>query len=226
MNPPDGAALLSVGLAGALMAGISASLHCALMCGPLACSVLPGGRGPARWRAAGAYHFGRLAAYGLVMGALGAVGGAVSGLLSVSVRPYLPWIMAATLVAAALDLWKYLRPIPGLTQVASRGAQLAAKFSRTARAGAMGAVTPLLPCGLIYGVMAGAAVAGGALPGMGIGLAFAGGSLPALALTQLPAARLDGAGRRVATFLGRAVPLVAAAVLVYRALQPAAASCH
>ncbi|PAW77316.1 MAG: hypothetical protein B9S27_08305, partial [Opitutia bacterium Tous-C8FEB] len=58
--------------AAAFAAGLVTSLHCAGMCGPLACALLPvragAGSAPA---VATAYHGARLAAYGL----LGAVAG-------------------------------------------------------------------------------------------------------------------------------------------------------
>ncbi|MCP3140186.1 sulfite exporter TauE/SafE family protein [Pyxidicoccus xibeiensis] len=216
------------GALGALTVGLTGSVHCLLMCGPLACAGLPAVPGPERRRAVLAYQGARVASYALLGGALGALGGGVASVLAVSTRPYLPWLMALALVASALEVGKRLRPLPGLSKVAGVVARWGAKFSWTGRAGAMGAVTPLLPCGLLYGVF-GAALASGSFGGGALVLgAFALGGLPALLGAQLQAG-LWKHRPRVATFvLQRAVPLVAAAVLIYRAVGAGgnAPSCH
>ncbi|KFA91873.1 copper tolerance protein [Archangium violaceum Cb vi76] len=219
---------LWVGAMGALMVGLTGSVHCLLMCGPLACAGLPGVRGPERWRAVLAYQSARVGSYALVGGLLGALGGGVTRALAVSARPWLPWVMAAALVASALELGKRLRPLPGLSHLAGAVTRVGAKFSLLSKAGAMGAVTPLLPCGLLYGVYA-AALASSSLGGGALLMgAFALGGLPALLGAQVQTG-LWSRQPRVATFvLKRAVPLVAAAVLIYRAVgvgsgQP---SCH
>ncbi len=217
-----------VGALGALVVGLTGSVHCLLMCGPLACASLPGVPGPERRRAVLAYQGARLGAYALVGGALGALGGGVTRALAVSAQPYLPWVMAAALVASALELGKRMRPLPGLARVAGTLSRVGAKFSSAGRAGAMGAVTPLLPCGLLYGVFA-AALASGSFVGGGLILgAFALGGLPALLGAQLQAGLWKRRPGMAAFLLQRAVPLVAAAVLIYRAVNTASGrpSCH
>ncbi|MBZ4416924.1 sulfite exporter TauE/SafE family protein [Myxococcus sp. RHSTA-1-4] len=224
--PPSPA--VAAGALGALTVGLTGSVHCLLMCGPLACAGLPAVPGPERRRAVLAYQGARVASYALVGGALGAIGGGVTQALAVSTRPYLPWLMAAALVASALELGKRLRPLPGLSQVARAISRWGAKFSWTGRAGAMGAVTPLLPCGLLYGVFA-AALASGSFAGGALVLgAFALGGLPALLGAQLQVGLWKHRPRAVSFLLQRAVPLAAAAILIYRAVgssggQP---SCH
>lgn len=216
------------GTAGALVVGLTGSVHCLLMCGPLACAGLPGVKGPEKWRAVLAYQSARVGAYALLGGLLGALGGGVTQALAVSSRPYLPWVMAAALVASALELGKRLRPLPGLSHVAGAITRANAKFSLLSRSGAMGAVTPLLPCGLLYGVYAAALASssfgGGALL-MG---AFALGGLPALLGAQLQTGLWQRQPRLATFVLKRAVPLVAAAVLLYRAVGVGAGqpSCH
>jgi sulfite exporter TauE/SafE len=206
------------GALGALTVGLTGSVHCLLMCGPLACAGLPAVPGPERRRAVLAYQGARVAAYTLMGGALGALGGGVTQVLAVSTRPYLPWLMAAALVASALEVGKRLRPLPGLAHVAKSIARWGANFSWTGRAGAMGAVTPLLPCGLLYGVFA-AALASGSFAGGALLLgAFALGGLPALLGAQLQAGLWKHRPKAVSFLLQRAVPLLAAAVLIYRAV--------
>ncbi|MFP2960983.1 sulfite exporter TauE/SafE family protein [Myxococcus sp. 1LA] len=213
---------------GAFVVGVTGSVHCLLMCGPLACAGLPGVPGPERRRAVVAYQGARLGAYALVGGALGLLGGGVTQALAVSTRPYLPWLMAVALVASALELGKRLRPLPGMANLARHVTRWGAKFSWTGRASAMGAVTPLLPCGLLYGVFA-VALASGSFGGGALVLAaFALGGLPALLGAQLQAALWKHRPKWMSLLLQRAVPLVAAAVLIYRAVGTAngGPNCH
>jgi hypothetical protein len=208
---------LLVSTAGAaLVVGFSSSLHCFLMCGPLACAASTGGAdrvGPVV-----GYQLGRLAAYGLVGGLLGALGGGATRLLEVSLLPVAPWILVATLVVAALDLGSRLPALPGLTQTLRGAAGWTQTLPRTARATALGALTPLLPCGLLYGAFAASLAAGSFGAGALALSAFGAGALPALLLSQLPAgALLRGQGPR-ARIARRAIPALAALAVAARAL--------
>ncbi|WP_426754027.1 sulfite exporter TauE/SafE family protein [Myxococcus sp. Y35] len=225
---PAPAPTVIAGALGAFVVGLTGSVHCLLMCGPLACASLPGAPDPEGRKAVIAYQGARLGAYALVGGALGLLGGGVTQALAVSTRPYLPWLMAAALVASALELGKRLRPLPGMAHLARHVTRWGAKFSWTGRASAMGAVTPLLPCGLLYGVFA-VALASGSFGGGALVLAaFALGGLPALLGAQLQAALWKHRPKWMSLLLQRAVPLAAAAVLIYRAVNvnSGAASCH
>ncbi|MFY1829714.1 sulfite exporter TauE/SafE family protein [Myxococcus fulvus] len=216
---------LVAGALGALTVGLTGSVHCFLMCGPLACAGLPALQGPQRRRALVAYQGARWAAYSLVGGLLGALGGGVTSVLAVSTRPYLPWLMAAALVASALEVGKRLPPLPGLARLTGTIARWSAKFSSTARAGAMGAVTPLLPCGLLYGVFAVALASGSFSGGALVMGAFALGGLPALLGAQLQSSLWSRRPRLSDFLLRRAMPLIAAAVLVIRAVDTSP-HCH
>jgi hypothetical protein len=91
----------------------------------------------------------------------------------------------------------------------------------------VGAITPLLPCGLLYGVFA-AAFAAGSFGGGALLLgAFAAGGAPALLLAQLPGGLMRKLRGTPALIIQKAVPLVAAAVITYRALMTSSGhSCH
>jgi uncharacterized protein len=203
------------GAASALVAGVTGSLHCALMCGPLACATLPQREG--RARAAVSWHLGRIVAYTLVGFALGALGRTVSQTLVVSVQPVLPWVMAAGLVITAFDLAKHARPLPGVAGISRALARAGAKLQPTTRTFLLGAATPFLPCGLLYGLFLAAIATGSPWAGAGVLLAFSLGALPALAAVQLGARHLN-VSPRVALVARRVVPLVAAVVLIARAL--------
>jgi sulfite exporter TauE/SafE len=201
----------------ALATGATASLHCALMCGPLACAALPRGGssvvGPAL-----TWHLGRVAAYSLVGAGLGLVGTGVARALSVSVTPWLPWVMAAALVVTAFDLGKHLAPIPGVKRISTALARAGGKLPVAGRTMALGAATPFLPCGLLYGLFLGALATGSAGGGSLVMGAFALGGTPALFGAQL-GARVGQRYPRASQVLRRVVPLTAAIILIYRALS-------
>lgn len=209
--------LAFAGSASALVAGATGSLHCALMCGPLACAGLPTS-GPDRRRAAAAWHLGRIVAYTLVGLLLGALGRGVSQGLMVSVQPVLPWVMALGLVITALDLAKHVRPLPGVASLSRALARTGAPLSPPARSFLLGAATPFLPCGLLYGLFLAAIATGSAWGGAAVLGAFSLGALPALGAVQLGARRLS-LSPRMALVARRVVPLLAAVMLVARALM-------
>lgn len=225
----DNAPLLWAGGTAAFAAGLTGSLHCALMCGPLACAPLPAAGGGRR-RAAVAWQAGRLAAYLAVGAALGLAGGGLARALAERVQPFLPWVMAAGLAATALELGRRLPALPGLTRLGGAIARLGARTTPAGRAFALGAATPLLPCGLLYGLFVAAVGAGSSLGGALVMGLFGVGSIPGLAAAQAGTA-WSGRYPRVELVLRRGVPLLAAAVLVFRALAiPAAGAgpptCH
>ncbi|MEW5740335.1 MAG: sulfite exporter TauE/SafE family protein [Myxococcota bacterium] len=218
--------LLLAGTSSALVAGVTGSLHCGLMCGPLACAPLPPA-GPARQRAAIAWHAGRVTAYLAVGAVLGAVGAGAARVLTVSVQPWLPWVMAAGLVVTALDLGRHLKPLPGVAAISKALARRGARLSPAGRAFALGAATPFLPCGLLYGIFLAALATGSAAGGAVVLLAFSLGAVPLLAGVQL-GAQAWNRWPRASAVLRRAVPLAAAFLLIVRALwfQDTSPECH
>jgi uncharacterized protein len=211
--------------AAAVVVGFSASFHCFVMCGPLACASCAAAEGP-RWMRICAYQGARVLSYALVGGLLGALGAGVGLLLTVQLAQIAPWLLVVTLLASALDLGQRLPPIRGLTQFVRRAGSVAQRFPPVARAFTLGAITPLLPCGLLYGVFA-ASVATGTFAGGALALgAFGLGAIPALLVAQVPSRLTAGTGR-VSLFARRALPVIAATFIAYRALfvHPAA-HCH
>ena len=90
----------ATGFFAAAVVGLTSSLHCFLMCGPLACASAPISAGSglaARLPAIAAYQLSRLVAYATMGAAVGLLGGGVAAALSVQVRPAIPWVMAAVL---------------------------------------------------------------------------------------------------------------------------------
>jgi len=210
--PHDG-----VGLLAAWVAGLTGSLHCAVMCGPLAGAVLPGRAAAGRLASAVGWHAGRLLAYATVGLLLGAVGRSAAVALANWVQPVLPWLMAAGFVAVAFE---FGRRVPGgasLGRLVGRMAGIAHGLPPVARSVSLGAVTPFLPCGLLWGIFLVAVGAGSPLGGALVMTAFGLGSIPGLAAVQLGTA-WGGRWPRLERALRVGVPLVAAAALVVRAL--------
>ncbi|PZR06296.1 MAG: copper resistance protein [Archangium gephyra] len=203
--------LTSMGIASAFLAGLTGSLHCALMCGPLACVALPKTQ---RVRAGVAWHVGRVAAYATLGLLLGALGRSTLLILRVDVSPVLPWVMATGLVLTALEVSKRIPAIPGVVNIARVFTRWSHSVDPTSRAVLLGAATPFLPCGLLYGMFLAALSTGSAPGGAGVLAAFALGGVPALAAAQFGARRLEAHP----VLLKRVVPLVAATVLIARAL--------
>jgi hypothetical protein len=224
----DPTPLFGVGLAAAFVAGLSGSLHCALMCGPLACAPLPRAGGAGRLAALGGWHLGRLAAYAVVGAALGAAGGGLAAGLQRYVQPVLPWLMVVGFVASAFEFGRRLPAAGALGGLARRLASWGQGASPFARAAALGAATPFLPCGLLWGIFLVAVGAGSAAGGAAILVAFGLGSTPGLGAVQLGTA-WTGRWPRAERVLKVAVPLVAAAAVAWRAIRvgdPGAHSGH
>lgn len=211
----------------AVILGLSGSLHCYLMCGALACAGQPAGGAPSGRRAwvAGAFLAARIAGYGALGGALGLLGGGVSRALSASARPLLPWVMAVALVVPALGLGRWLKGLPLFAGPAQALARRALGLPPSTRAVALGALTPLLPCGWLWGVFPAVMATGSAVEGMLLLSAFGLGGTPALIVAQLQVGFLQRLPRVPALVVQRALPLIAAAVLVYRGLTVGPAGC-
>jgi sulfite exporter TauE/SafE len=209
----------------AFVAGLTGSLHCGLMCGPLACASL--GRGSTSRMLMASWHLGRVLAYATVGLLLGGVGHGLSLALTFSVQPYLPWVMALGLVVTALDLARFVKPLPGVARVSKALVRAGSGLPPAGRAFALGAATPFLPCGLLYGVFLAALATDSAAGGGLVMLSFSLGAVPVLSAVQLGARGFER-WPTTALVLRRAVPLVAAAVLVARALlaRDATPDCH
>ncbi len=168
----------------AVVLGIGGSLHCAGMCGPLALAV--GARTP---HLLAAYLGARLLSYGaagLTIGVIGAQVGSQTG------RPYqvgLSWGLAALLVAVAL--WPKSGAKLGLLSTWAVSAQRWTMSLRPLqRALGMGALTPVLPCGMLYAAFLLALSADRAVEGAVVLAAFGLASAPAVIVGHAAFSRL------------------------------------
>ncbi len=169
----------------AFLAGLVTSLHCAGMCAPLACAVMPVRRDqgdPAT--TAAAYHLARLAAYGLLGALAGGLGRVPLLWLPLSVRNGLPWLGVLLFVGLALRWDRRVPRLPVLGRIVSHVSGWMRRQPPAMAAGTLGLMTPLLPCGPLYFLLALALLAGTALRGAEFMLAFGLGTVPLLWLAQ------------------------------------------
>jgi sulfite exporter TauE/SafE len=219
--------LTHLGFLGALALGATGSGHCALMCGPLAAAALQRGEGRAVHQQL-AWHLSRLFAYALLGALAGSVGRAAVAASSGSFSRALPWVMAAGLLLSAFGSAHWLPAIPGLQALLLKLSRLSRAVPPALRAGVLGAATPLLPCGLLHGVVLGALGTGTAGGGALVMAGFAVASAPAL-LASAATSRALAAHPRLHFVLKRVVPVLAAAVLVWRGIAAATSpvpACH
>lgn len=170
----------------AFVAGLVTSLHCAGMCGPLSCSLLPnrGERGDVL-TVTTIYHLARLGSYAVLGGIAGAVGRMPLLWLSTSALRWLPWFLVVFFVALALRWDRHFPRMPGLARFSLHLHIWTRRLSRNQAAGALGAATPLLPCGPLYFVLSLGLLSGSWLRGIELMLAFGLGTVPLLWVTQL-----------------------------------------
>jgi sulfite exporter TauE/SafE len=171
--------------AAAFVAGLVTSLHCAGMCGPLACALMPG-RGDAtdKHTVSTVYHVSRLTGYALLGALAGGLGRAPLTWLSQSALRWLPWVLVIFFVALALRWDRYLPKLAVLGRFSWKLQSRLRGRSRVQSAAALGFATPLLPCGPLYFLVTLALLSGSVLRGVEVMLAFGLGTVPLLWLAQ------------------------------------------
>ncbi len=205
-------------LAGALVAGLATSLHCAGMCGPLACGVGMLAKSESeRMAAASAYHAGRLSAYTTIGALCGALGKEPLGWFFHSPAVLLPWALVIALLLLATGLEKKIPRPAFLMRFIARLRFKTQKLPVIAGAGLTGLFTPFLPCGPLYAVFLALLASGSAARGAEVALAFGLGTVPLLWVAQHQFQRL----RKKLTPTGmariqRGLALVTALVLAWR----------
>lgn len=185
-------------LTAALAMGFMASGHCVGMCGPLA-ALGVAADSQQRVRRATIYNVARLVSYasmGALFGGLGDWFGSAmhiaqwSGVLRIGLGVVMLVIGARLLLqrqgqsgfekAGAL-LWRRIAPFARRLDPANRTRDLAI----------LGLMWGYLPCGMVYSMLAVAALSGGALTGSGTMFAFGIGTLPAMLGLSLAGSRVS-----------------------------------
>jgi sulfite exporter TauE/SafE len=190
-----------------LAASLLGSLHCAGMCGGLiaAYAGADASRGLARGSSHLAYNLGRLASYA-ALGALaglagraldlaGTLAGAQRAALGVAGLLILAWGVYALLQALGARVPRVPVP-PPLQRTLGAGLRVVGAWPPAARAGAIGLLTALLPCGWLYAFVVTAAGTGGALRGALVMAVFWAGTLPVMTAVGFGLQALAGPLRR------------------------------
>lgn len=204
--------------AAAFVAGMVTSLHCAGMCGPLACTILPGpGSREDPLQVSSVYHLSRLVGYATLGALAGGIGRTPLGFLNDSALRWLPWIMVLFFVGLAARIDRHLPKLTVLGRLTWLIQSRMRRRSRLTAAATLGLATPLLPCGPLYFIVALALLAGSALRGVEVMLAFGLGTLPLLWVAQF---QFNWLRQRLSPlWLGRvrvALALTTAAVISWR----------
>lgn len=202
----------------ALVAGLATSLHCAGMCGPIACGLgtLAKSEGE-RLTAASLYHGTRLVSYGIIGAVCGALGRQPLKWFFDSPAVILPWVMVVVLLVMALGLDKKVPRPAILNRFTARARFKACRLSAYGGASAMGLLTPFLPCGPLYLVFGAALLSGSAAKGAEFTLAFGLGTVPLLWLAQHQFHRIRARLTPLAmNRLRRGLALVTALMLAWR----------
>jgi len=178
--------------------------HCVAMCGPLVGAIgLSASPGTPLRRALQpqlAYHAGRITPYALLGGLMGLAGsfvnvaGRLAGIQDAVAVGAGALMVALGLGAAASSRW--VKEAVGRVAGAVLGAaRRIAGGEAPARAYPLGLMLGLLPCGLSYSALAGAAATGRPAAGLLLALAFGLGTLPALVLAGAALGFLGARGR-------------------------------
>jgi sulfite exporter TauE/SafE len=211
----------------ALVMGLLGSPHCVGMCGGIATALAPApakgadARRPVRDVVIGvALGVGRIATYAALGAVAGGLGRVVVGGAGSAAGPLLRVALGVLLVGVGLSIagW-WPGALAGLERVGARVWEALAPVARHVvpvddplRALAAGALWGLLPCGLVYAALAGAAASGSPVDGAGWMTAFGLGTLPAVLGAGWMAGRLRQWTRRVEVRRVAGVVLLASGV--------------
>ena len=226
--------MLLTSLIAGLVMGAASSLHCAGMCGPIGCALLVGAHGEGRLDPAlslFATQLGRIVSYMTLGGIVGTLGAGVSGLASLpAMHLIFQWTAALTVIWIGLSVAGLVPALAGADRLL---APLALRLTRLRLAWTGGypqlAVSGLLwgalPCGMVYGALVNAAIAGTPLAGITLMGAFGLGTLPAVALSSFAAFRLGRRHRSPLSRAGAGAALVALGLLGLVLVVPGSPLC-
>ena len=201
-------------LTAALVAGLFSSLHCIGMCGPLA--TVGCRAGFARGTASGPAMFvaGKLVAYSVLGLLAGWIGATVIGVGALGRTTAIVSLAGGVLMLGAIILTRVKSAAPGVG-ISVALARTAMKFGPRAPL-ILGMSAALLPCGLLYAMVARSAAAGEPLAGMTLMQAFGLGTTPALLGVGLMLRWIPKKWNRFGGIAGEAVLVLTALVLIWR----------
>jgi len=192
----------------ALIAGLATSVHCTVMCGPLACAM--------RVRPL-EYHASRFVSYTLAGMLCGAAGQTVAAFLQGTSARVVPWAFVLVLLMLGMG-WEKRIPQPRFVATVL----LRARLNRS-----LGWLTPLLPCGPLWLMLGAAAITGSWWSGALHMASFVAGTIPLPLLLQVQAVRTQHRlSPQAARWTQQSLAFLGAGLLAWRAALPLYASCH
>ena len=195
-------------LLASLIAGFATSVHCTVMCGPLACAMKVR---PVE------YHASRFLSYTLAGAMCGAAAQSVAALLQGSTARIVPWAFAVVLIVLGFGFEKKF-PQPRF---------VAAFLFRARLNRSLGWLTPLLPCGPLWLMLGVASLTASWWSGALHMAGFVAGTIPLPLILQAQALRAQQRiSPQAARWIQQTLALVSAGVLIWRAALPLHASCH
>ncbi len=209
-------------LAGAAL-GLAGSVHCAGMCGPLLLAVHRGVPRAQMMARMALYHAARVVTYAL----LGIPAGYAAHALSFGVFGRIVGAIAGVSLVLAATGPLVTRYGQSLSQVWSAtvirlAAKAAALTPRHPHTGyiVLGSINGLLPCGLVYAAVAGAAASGSLAAAVAFMIGFGAGTIPLLLAVTLSATAVPVRARQRLRFVAPALMALAGVLLIVRAFGP------
>ena len=205
----------------AFLAGMVTSLHCAGMCGPLACYIAPRpGSGTSFTSVASLYHAGRLLSYTLCGALAGGLGLVALGWIEIyqhSLSRFLPWMLVLFFLMVAVRIDRFFPKPAFLAPVLAKLQRNVQGLPRPLAGLSIGVLTPFLPCGPLYAVFGLALMTQSPLRGAEFLLLFGLGTLPLLWVVQSAFSRWQGLISPVAiSRIQRGLALAVAVILGLR----------
>ncbi|SHF74504.1 hypothetical protein SAMN02745157_2898 [Kaistia soli DSM 19436] len=192
--------LLGILLTGLAM-GFASSLHCAGMCGPIACGLLLAGGGRSTLLAATlqtlAAQAGRIASYVAAGAAFGVFGAGLYGSVNLqSAHQLMQWAAGLTIVWMGLSVAGVVPAMAGLDRLflplagrlgAFRGSLALAGYPQLL---ASGVLWGAMPCAMVYAALLNSLLTGSVAGGVTLMAGFGLGTVPAVTLSALGLSRL------------------------------------
>jgi len=205
----------------AFIAGLVTSLHCAGMCGPLACYLAPRpGSSTSFTTVTSLYQVGRMVSYtvcGALAGGLGLLALGWVDIYQQSLSRFLPWVLVLFFLLVAFRADRYFPKPAFLAPWLGRAQRRAQALPRPMAGLCVGLLTPLLPCGPLYAVFGLALMTQSPLRGAEFLLLFGLGTLPLLWAVQAAFSKWQGLISPVTiSWIQRGLALVVAIILGLR----------